>query len=468
MSDHTARSSARRPDPHEALDEWQDTVTRLSDGRTRVCRECVPDDDLWASVVWDAAPDRCDVCGDASATVTFEVLAETVEAVMGEVWVSVEESGAYHDDGRWSERVEDVAVLVEELLAGAVGDQALAPLVDFVAGRNAVDYGFVRRRDVWGTLYDLDEGAWRTFMDRAGTGDIETATREVLAALPDDVLSLFERIEQVALVAGLFRQSSPALWRCRKGTREDGHRTVSRLGSAPAQYAADGRLNMRRQSVFYGSTTLRGAVIEMRHHHGEDVELWAGRFSTSRPLYYLDVLETPAFPSPFAPGAADTDDAIRFLDRFATTIRQRRTDNPRHYLPTQIFVSFLLTAHEEVQPDAIRYASSLDATVENWVVFADHEHCVDLRADVRADMDRVVLRLDTKTVRHLSAAAALSLRRLPVRTPRSSRPDPCDAMPQSGGSADVAAGAAILGSACALNLPPRGPPAAADLRHDGP
>ncbi len=30
-----------------------------------------------------------------------------------------------------------------------------------------------------------------------------------------------------------------------------------------------------------------------------------------------------------------------------------------------------------MRPDAIRFGSSVDPTSENWVVFVDHEHCVD-------------------------------------------------------------------------------------------
>ncbi len=410
MSNPTPPSS-RLPltTPHDVMEDCVDRVTQLNDPNTRVCQQCVTDTHLWASVAEDAENADCDFCGTTTQVVTFENLAVVVEGVLGDLYLSAEESGAYHDDGEWSETVEDVQVILDDLLNGAVENDVSAPLVAFIAERNAVDHGFVLQRDVWASLYDFHEGAWRHFMTQARDGNITTAAQNFLTVLPADVIDLFRRIVQVAELEGLFKHAAPLLWRCRPGTSEVEYKAGVDIGSPPAEWAGDGRLNAMKQSVFYGSTTLRGAVIEMVNHHGEDVELWAGQFTPSRRLYHLDVMEPPPLPSPFAPGAADTHDAILFLGRFAATIRQPKSGEPRHYLPTQIFVAFLLAAHEDLRPDAIRYGSSVDPKSENWVVFADHDHCGDLGTTYDLPADEVFMLLDQSTAQFVVARQYLQL-----------------------------------------------------------
>lgn len=395
----------QRPLPsfHDYIEGREEEVAQLNDSNTRVCQNCVIDSHLWDSVVDNADEADCDFCETATQVVSFEDLAVVVENVMGDLYFSAEESGAYHDDGEWSESVEDVQVILEDLLNGAVEGEVSAPLVTFIADRNAVSYGFVLQRDVWASLYDVDEGAWRYFMIQARDGNITTAAQNFLKELPADVLDLFRRIEQVAQLKGLFKHAAPPLWRCRQGTRRDEYRSGVDLGSPPAERAGDGRLNAKKQSVFYGSTTRRGAVIEMVNHHGEDVELWAGQFTPSRQLYHLGVMEPPLLTSPFAPDAADTSNAISFLIRFAETISQPKTGEPRHYLPTQIFVAFLLAGHEDLRPDAIRYGSSVEPELENWVVFADYDHCGDLGTINDLSADKLFMLLDRSTAHFVVA-----------------------------------------------------------------
>jgi hypothetical protein len=76
-------------------------------------------------------------------------------------------------------------------------------------------------------------------------------------------------------------------------------------------------------------------------------------------------MDVPDVPSVFTPEVADTRDAINFLARFAKTISQPNDpDDTRHYVPTPIFVAYLLARPEELRPEAIRYASSLDPKSE--------------------------------------------------------------------------------------------------------
>jgi hypothetical protein len=388
-------------DPHEIVDARLDEVERLAQSGTQLCDRCVTDPYLWAAVVDQASPAECDVCGARSIAVTFETLASAIEEVLYTFYVSLEESGAYRDDGEWSETVHDVRDISEDLLLDAVSSAAWQPLVEFVAGRNAIDYGFVRQRDVFGSLYDFDEGDWRLFMRDARDGRFDEAVADLLKSLPVGTLDLFRRIEQLAQQASMFKSATPALWRCRRGSEEKPPKGGIDIGSPPAEYAGDGRLNTQGQSVFYGSTTLYGAVLEVASHTSPDVGLWAGRFTPTRALYHLDVRDSPPLPSRFAPGAKDDWDASTFLRRFSVSVSEPRTGNPRHYGPTQIFVAYLLSAPDELRVDAIRFGSSLDPSVENWVVFTDHEHCGD--AHEAPESGELFLLLDGDTTRFVLA-----------------------------------------------------------------
>lgn len=403
--------------PHDRIEQRRIEIEERANSDSLLCGVCIIDRHLWAWVEHAAIETTCTFCGIPGLCVAFEELAEPIEDALNSLYLTVEESGAFHEDGQWNMLIHDVGDILEyELLNDAIDDEAVLPLVDYVAGRNAVDHGFVRRGDVWASLYDFDEGAWRHFMARARDGDVIPAAGDLVAHLPGDVLDLFSRIERYAQLEGLYKSETPALWRGRPGKLGDNFGTGGEIGSAPATYAASGRLNARGQSVFYGATTLRGAAVEMANHHGPNVELWCGRFSTSRVLHHLDVMTAPEAPSPFAPGAADTFDAISFLIRFAETLREPKPDRrereedeeywarlDRHYRPTQIFTAFLLGAHKDLRPDAIKYGSSLDSTSENWVVFADHDHCTDAGDPKTSQDDDVFLLLDPQTVVFVAA-----------------------------------------------------------------
>jgi hypothetical protein len=113
-------------------------------------------------------------------------------------------------------------------------------------------------------------------------------------------------------------------------------------------------------------------------------------------------MDVPQVPSVFAPAAADTRDAIDFLRKFAETVSQPNdAGDTQHCLPTQVFVAYLLTRPEELRPEAIKYASSLDKQSENWVVFTDNAHCVD---DHAPDGDDLYLILDPHTVEFITAS----------------------------------------------------------------
>ncbi|CCH32887.1 hypothetical protein BN6_56280 [Saccharothrix espanaensis DSM 44229] len=130
------------------------------------------------------------------------------------------------------------------------------------------------------------------------------------------------------------------------------------------------------QSAFYGSTSLQCAVDEVAR--SADIAFSACSFAPSRPLFHFDAFAVPDPPSPFAEDACDDTQALAFLRRFAETLSEPNTDDDQyHYVPTQLFTEYLLAGPEELRPDAVRFASSLDSQYENWVVFVDNSRCLD-------------------------------------------------------------------------------------------
>jgi len=290
-------------------------------------------------------------------------------------WIEAE-SGAYHDEGESTEETHDVQDVVSDWLLEAVENDVIVPLATYVAGRDDTDYGWVRQRDVWGRIYDSEAFDWRTFVidSRQPQSRVAATLLEHLSSRTRDLL---KTVEQVARVAGLFKRAGPDLWRCRERRGTEEFRSARELGSPPPEFAGENRMTAQGDSAFYGSTSLSCAAMEVIQARGDSYELCAGKFSPSRPLYYLDVFDLPTEPSPFASDSRTERDALSFLRHFASSVSEPNDGELRHYVPTQVFVAFLRASVDELQPDAIRFASSLDTSSENWVVFVDHEHCLD-------------------------------------------------------------------------------------------
>lgn len=384
---------------HDWLEEWESTVGERSNPDSFVCSQCITDPDLWAAVEQAQELTACTFCCRTGSCVTFCDLETVIAEVVGETYICFEESGAYHEEGKTSERLEDIQVIVEELLLNAVTNDVRAPLVHFVAGQNAVAYGFVRTRDLWATLYDFHESEWLDFLRRVRTGNPLGAAEVLISALDPKYLKLFDDVTDIARVQGSFKNAQPTLWRCRAAPASANYSKAQDIGTAPLGKASAGRLNAEGHSCFYGSTTKRGAVIESAKHGGNHAELWVGQFRPSREVYHLDVMEVPAEPGPFARGAADARDAIKFLAKFSKTISQPNDPTDKqHYVPTQIFTAYLLARADG--PEAIKFASSVDPTSENWILFVDRAHCADERPLAR---DELYLVLESGTIEFLIA-----------------------------------------------------------------
>jgi hypothetical protein len=334
---------------------------------------CILDAHLWTRVEADAVRTTCAFCEDENTCTTFDALAEVVESVVNDRYTTVSESGAYHDDGELSETVHGINDVLDELLDGAVERDVLPALSAYIAGRDETDYGWVKDADIWATVYDFTAGDWKNLSHQLKqSGGPKGSPKTV--DLPDKALKLLGEIREVAFRHNLFKSSTPKLWRCRDQIDGPFSLVARELGSPPTGHS--NRMTTKDQAAFYGSATLRCAVREAAQ--SGDIPFAAGKFTPSHELYHFDAFAIPIPPSPFAIDALDDTQALEFLRRFAETLSEPNYDNdPNHYIPTQVFVRFLLESPDDCRPEAIRFRSSLDSTGENWVVFVDRDHCVD-------------------------------------------------------------------------------------------
>lgn len=158
------------PSLHDALEEWESNVQALAVASTFVCSRCITDSELWRAVTTPLEDAACSFCQRLGECVTFEGLESVIAEVVANSHVTVDESGAFHDEGEWSEDVNDIQDIVSELLQDAVDAPVQASLVRYAAERTAVPHGFVKRRDLWASLYEFHESDWLRFLEEARAG----------------------------------------------------------------------------------------------------------------------------------------------------------------------------------------------------------------------------------------------------------------------------------------------------------
>ncbi|RYE88815.1 MAG: RES domain-containing protein, partial [Hyphomicrobiales bacterium] len=123
------------------------------------------------------------------------------------------------------------------------------------------------------------------------------------------------------------------------------------LGSAPAHLSGAGRMNAKGISVFYGASTDKVALAEVRPPVGS--KTLVGRFEVIRPLRLLDltalqdIMETGSL---FDPGYGRRLERAMFLKYLSERMTEpvMPDDEAFEYLPTQAIADFLATRTEPV------------------------------------------------------------------------------------------------------------------------
>ncbi|MEU9167382.1 RES family NAD+ phosphorylase [Streptomyces sp. NPDC048420] len=223
------------------------------------------------------------------------------------------------------------------------------------------------------TVQDSWEGLCRTVAER----DL---------GLPDRVRleSLMGRIAGIVRDENLIKRldAGVRIWRgrMRSDRTPPGYRAVD-IGSVPPERAAENRMSRAGVPLFYGSSAVGTAVVEISARDNRPFAAVAA-FETTRPLRLLDLVDIPEPPSLFDRRQAARRDSLVFLQDFARDLsRPVFYDGRKHrdYRPTQYLTDYVRQS-TELGVDGIRFRSAHNGGV-NYALFVDAAHCLEPEAD---------------------------------------------------------------------------------------
>lgn len=162
------------------------------------------------------------------------------------------------------------------------------------------------------------------------------------------------------------------------------------LGAPPSHIANSGRMNARGIAVFYGSTSVKTALAEVRPPVGSQVAV--ARFDIIRPLKLLDltalgnVLEAGSI---FDPGYAYRLGRMMFMQKLSSRMARpvMPDDQESEYLPTQAIADYLAT-EGKVPLDGIIFPSvQVNGAGLNVVLFHKAARCREMEFPEGTEFD---------------------------------------------------------------------------------
>jgi hypothetical protein len=360
----------------------------------RLCSSCVGEEFLRGEIERAGEISTCSYCGKEGKTYSIEQMADEIELAFESHfeqtptdpdpsdYAAISEGDAY-----WSRRGEPVTQMISS--AAEVEEDVAEDIRSVLEERHSDT-----ERDQMGEEGPFDEEAhyeeknindiefrieWEAF-ERG----IKTEARFFSRSAEVTLKSVFEGLtshqtrdgNSVVIAAGPGCPIS-SLHRARvfqSGTKlKVGLEHPDReIGPPPAIAATAGRMNARGISVFYGATTIKTAIAEVRPPVGSRVVV--GRFEIIRPVRLLDVA---ALRSVFVKGSVFDSGFIRrlehasFLEKLSERISKPVVpdDEPFEYLVTQAIADYLAT---EIQLDGITYSSVQTGEAKANVVLFHH------------------------------------------------------------------------------------------------
>ena len=145
---------------------------------------------------------------------------------------------------------------------------------------------------------------------------------------------------------------------------------AQKLGAAPPERAAAGRMSGEGVPLFYGADNVHTAVAEIALHSPYDFAV-IGEFTTQRPVTILDFTRNPKVPSIFDLEHQDRRLFAEFVDDFVSAITKPVILDGRErvdYLPTQVVTEYLRWVPRR-RIDGIAFPSRADSRGKNVVLF---------------------------------------------------------------------------------------------------
>lgn len=362
----------------------------------RICAGCVGEPFLNQLIVKNGQKGNCGYCTNTDWTITLGDMAKIVDTAFQQHFVRTAnepDSMQYrmmHDpegDYNWyregmpiaeaisseAQIPDEAAEEIAELLSDKYGDFNSAAMGEETEYDGDSQYD--RKKIGFG---DWSED-WRNF-ERA----LRTESRFFSQSATAYLSSLFGDLDRFFQLNGapVIVEAGPGkplagLYRARVFQSKAGLMTALQdlsceLASPPALKAIAGRMNARGISVFYGATSSKVAVAEIRPPVGSNVVV--GQFQIVRPLRLLDIRalkEIAADGSIFDPTYAPLLEKVSFLQ----TLEERITrpimpdDESLDYLVTQAVADYLATSTKHPLDGLIYRSAQRSKDGENVVLF---------------------------------------------------------------------------------------------------
>jgi hypothetical protein len=346
----------------------------------RLCANCVGEPYLSGEIKSEGDAGTCSFCGGEAHVYTLGVVADRLEGVFEkhfrrtnrdpEGWeYTAQKEGYWERDGEQTVYAILNLMDVSEEIAGALQSILGDRYRDLEADQMGEETEFSEEAHYEETGADLTDfhDSWRSF-ERSIQGEarfFSPMAEAVLSDLFNDVHEMKARgqrpaVREIGPNTPIARLHRARVFQSENRLTEALINPERYVGTPASRYAANGRMNARGVSVFYGATDLEVALAEVRPPVGSKVVTAA--FEIIRPLYVLDVealQRVMVRGSMFDPRFARSFNRAAFLNSLAARITMpiMPDGEATDYLVTQAMADYLAN---KVDPplDGILYPSA--------------------------------------------------------------------------------------------------------------
>lgn len=339
----------------------------------RLCFVCVDEEFLSAEIQSQGKIATCSYCGDEHESYSIEAMAERIFEVFEEHYTRTSASPTSFQyammadkEGTYDWERDGEPVVYAIMNAADMPEEAARDIQEILGDENSdmdaalsgdeTEFSSESHYEEKGSSIEAWQDEWNAFEQ-----SLKTEARFFSQTAGKHLASVFGDIETMRTKSGgsLIVDAGPgtdleAIYRARvfqsqKNLNDAIETPDKELGPAPAEVSKAGRMNAQGISVFYGASTEKVALAEVRPPVGSDTLI--GRFNIIRPLRLLDLT---ALKGVIERGSIFDPSYGRRLERamFLNYLSDRMTrpvmpdDEAFQYLPTQAIADFLATQHK--------------------------------------------------------------------------------------------------------------------------
>ena len=349
-------------------------------GRRLICSTCVGDDFLRDAILKSGEVSTCYYCESNGKTTSMDELADRFDKAFDSHYRRTDPEPSGLEDALMREGIreweregdpvvdvisdmghfrDDVAVDIQQILSNRYFHRESAEVVEELPFSEDLHYAEAEPDDsdyqVYWSNFELSLRTESRFFSQG----LRDTLKEIFEVLQDDRLKGKLLIRWAGPGTSIATLNRARVFDSEEHLKEALARPDLHVGPPPPGSARAGRMNAHGISVFYGSTTARIALGEVRPSVGSIVLM--AEFELLRMVRLLDVR---ALDSVYAPGSVFDPDTIRRQARtkFFRTLKKRISmpvtpDNePSEYLVTQVVTEYLAD-RSDLKLDGLLYPS---------------------------------------------------------------------------------------------------------------